>query len=216
MLDLGQPMHAFDAHKLADKKILVRAAKNKETIALLDGSTATLCSDDCVVTDGKNPIALAGIMGGKESAVSDLTNAIFLEAACFDASVIRKTSLRVKKRSESSARFEKDLDPAQTTTAIKRFLKLLDDAHIAYKADDSIISVGDDNAIKEIKITQAYIEQLLGISLTPQFVMNALTKLEFGVAQHKDSYIITVPSFRATKDIAIKQDIVEEIAALWI
>ena len=142
MLDLGQPMHAFDADKLSDKKIVVRNAKNKETIAVLDGQTLELTAEDCVITDGKKPIALAGIMGGKETAVDQNTKSVFLESANFDAAVIRKTAMRVKKRTESSARFEKSLDPHQTTTAIQRFLKLLDEQRIAYTASGSIVSVG--------------------------------------------------------------------------
>lgn len=215
MLDLGQPMHAFDVATLDTKSIVVRNAKNKETITLLDGTTVELASQDCVVTDGKKPIALAGIMGAKDTGVSQQTESIFIEAACFDATALRKTAGRLKKRTESSARFEKSLDPHQITIAIERFLKLLDDMKIKFKAQEPIIVVGSKNDQKEINISHAYIEQLLGITIDSQFVIKTLERLEFSVDHKNGVYHITVPSFRATKDIAIKQDIVEEIGRFY-
>lgn len=215
MLDIAQPMHAFDADVLAQKSIVVRNAKNKETIALLDGQTVELTDHDCIVTDGKNPIALAGIMGGKDSGVTCKTKTVFLEAANFDPASIRKTSGRIKKRSESSARFEKNLDFSGNILGIKRFLKLIDDAGISYKADDQILSLGKVPAQKTIAIEHDYIEKLLGVALAPAFISTTLQELEFGVAEKNGVYTITVPSFRATKDVGIKQDIVEEIGRLY-
>ncbi|GMU19072.1 MAG: phenylalanine--tRNA ligase beta subunit [Candidatus Babeliales bacterium] len=215
MLDLGQPMHAFDADALAQKSIVVRNAKNKETIALLDGQTVELTNYDCIITDGKQPIALAGIMGGKNSGVTCKTKSIILESANFDPAVIRKTSGRIKKRSESSARFEKNLDLSGNILGIERFLKLLDDAGITYKADDQILSLGKLPTAKTITIEHEYIEKLLGVSLAPAFISATLQELEFGVSEKNGTYTIIVPSFRATKDIGIKQDIVEEIGRLY-
>lgn len=215
MLDVAQPLHAFDADLLAHKTILVRNAKNKETIELLDGQTIELTDHDCVVTDGKKPIALAGIMGGKDSGVSTSTQSIFLEAAHFDPAAIRKTSARIKKRSESSARFEKNLDLMGNILGIQRFLKVLDDAGVTYQADEQIMSVGSVPVPKIITIEHAYIEKLLGVCLAPAFITATLQELEFGVSEKNGTYTITVPSFRATKDISIKQDIVEEIGRLY-
>lgn len=215
MLDLGQPMHAFDADTLAHKSIVVRHAKNKETISLLDGQTVELTNHDCIITDGKQPIALAGIMGGKDSGVTCKTKSIILESANFDPTVIRKTSARIKKRSESSARFEKNLDLSANILGIERFLKLLDDAGITYKADDHILSLGKLPVTKTITIEHNYIEKFLGVSLAPAFISATLQELEFGVSEKNGTYTISVPSFRATKDIGIKQDIVEEIGRLY-
>lgn len=227
MLDLGQPMHAFDVDKLnvlrdapsallrMNGEIIVRNAKNKEAITVLDGETLELTSDDCVVTDGQKPVALAGIMGGKESGVSTATQSIFLEAACFEAAVIRKTAMRVKKRSESSARFEKSLDPNQIITAIERYLKLLDENGIAYKASDPIIAVGKAPQQKTLEVAHTFIEQQLGVTIDSKFVVLTLEKLEFGVDYKNGIYKIVIPSFRATKDIAIKQDIVEEVGRFY-
>lgn len=215
MLDMSQPMHAFDADKLSQKSIVVRNAKNKESLNLLDGQTVELSDHDCVVTDGRHSIALAGIMGAKESGVTCKTKSVILESANFDPAVIRKTSGRVKKRSDSSARFEKNLDLSQNIVAIYRFLKLLDGAGISYTADDKILSLGKLPETKTISITHDYIEKLLGVSLAPAFISATLQELEFSVTEKNGTYSITVPSFRATKDVAIKQDIVEEIGRLY-
>lgn len=215
MLDLGQPMHAFDADTLAQNSIVVRNAKNKETIALLDGQAVELNNQDCVITDGKNLIALAGIMGGKDSGVTCKTKSIILESANFDPAAIRKTSARIKKRSESSARFEKNLDLTGNILGIERFLKLIDDAGISYQADDQILSLGKLPDPKTITIEHDYIEKLLGVSLAPAFISTTLQELEFGISEKNGTYTINVPTFRATKDISIKQDIVEEIGRLY-
>lgn len=216
MLDLSQPMHAFDAHQLKQNLILVRDAKNKESIQLLDGSTVELHSQDLVITDGIAPVALAGIMGGAHSGVqATQTQSIFLESANFDPACIRKTATRVKKRTESSARFEKDLDPSQNVAAIYRFLKLLDDAKISFVAQDPIISIKSSYVTKHITVKHSFIEQQLGVSVTSDFVINTLQVLGFAVDKQDDTYKIVVPSYRATKDINIKQDIVEEIGRFY-
>ena len=163
----------------------------------------------------KKPLALAGIMGGKESGVSAATQSILLEAACFDAAVIRKTAMRVKKRSESSARFEKSLDPNQIVIAIERFLKLLDENGITYKVNDPIIAVGKLAPQKKLEVHHAFIEQQLGVPIDPKFVIQTLQKLDFAVDNKDGIYHIVIPSFRATKDIAIKQDIVEEVGRFY-
>ncbi len=216
MLDLSQPMHAFDAQKLKQNLILVRDAKNKETIQVLDGTSVELTSDDLVITDGVDPVALAGIMGGAHSGVQTLqTESIFLESANFDPAVIRKTAVRAKKRTESSARFEKDSDPSQNVSAIYRFLKILDDAKISFVAQDPIISIKPSYVTKHITIKHSFIEQQLGVSITPDFIIKTLQMLGFAVDANNDTYKIVVPSYRATKDINIKQDIVEEIARFY-
>jgi phenylalanyl-tRNA synthetase beta chain len=217
MFDIGQPMHAFDVNKLNDATIEVRNAKNKETITLLDGQSVALSGDDCVITDGKKPVALAGIMGGKDTGIDakSPTLQIFLESANFDPVAIRKTAARIKKRSEASARFEKSLDPNQIILAIQRFLKLAEDGGISYVAADPIMVAGDQAPQKTIEVDHTYIEQLLGARLDPKFVITTLERLEFAVIPNKEMYQIGVPSFRATKDIANKQDIVEEIGRFY-
>lgn len=215
MLDLGQPMHAFDAGALQSSSIIVRDARTKKSLALLDGTTVELTAQDCVIATDKKPVALAGIMGGKESAVSLQTTSLFLEAACFDATAIRKSSARVKKRTEASARFEKSLDPSAGIVALERFTYLLSENNISFHAADAIISIGTLPEIKKIILTHSFIEQRLGISLAPEFIQKTLTVLDFGVNYTHGEYHITVPTFRATKDVAIKEDIVEEIGRFY-
>src|SRR3990170_5779808 len=128
MLDISQPMHVFDVQKLQDRRIVPRMALNGEKLDLLDGQTITLTQNDLVITDGLKPIALAGVMGGLHSAEGDTTKEIFVEAANFDNASIRLSAAHHKIRTESSARFEKGLDPEQTLIALQRFLYLLNKA----------------------------------------------------------------------------------------
>lgn len=215
MLDVSQPMHAFDAALLLDKTIVPRMAKNKEKLTLLDEQEVELTSDDLVITDGKKPIALGGVMGGLHSGISASTKSMFIESANFDATTIRRTSTRIKTRTEASARFEKSLDPNQNVTAIVRFLKLLHDQGINIETVQEIASVGALMDEPVINVTHEFLEQRLGATLAPDFVTKTLRTLEFKVQDNNGEYSITVPSFRATKDISIKEDIVEEVARFF-
>ena len=215
MLDIGQPMHAFDADQLPSKTIEGRLARKGEKLTLLDNKKITLTTNDYVITDGKTPISLAGIMGGKGSGLSMKTTALFLESAHFDAGVIRRTAARFKIRTEASARFEKTLDPNQNIDAITRFLTLLDDENIDYKASDNIVSIGKEAESLAIFVEHDFIVKRLGTVLDPSFVTTTLQKLEFTVVQSGTgddiSYAIMVPTFRCSKDVTIKEDIVEEV-----
>lgn len=218
MFDVGQPLHAFDAQQIENDKIEARLAKSGESIRLLDGDTIELTSKDMVITDGRSPLALAGIMGGQESAVSLSTNEILLEAANFDATTVRIASAHHKKRTESSARFEKTLDPNQTIIGIERFLTLLKNAHVAYHASP-IINVGAESHPLHITIDHAYIQDRLGVSIDSQTITSLLELLGCTVkkdgSDEKISYHVTVPTFRSTKDIKIKEDLLEEIGRLY-
>lgn len=232
MLDLGQPMHAFDADALQSKKITITSAQSllrsplilsmskdegqaKEKLLLLDGEIIEVTPEDVVIADGGKAISLAGIMGGAQSGVSVHTKAILLESAHFDAITIRRTSARHKKRTEASMRFEKSLDPCQNVDALKRFLFLLSKAHIMYQAGDRIVSLGECPERRFITIKHAFIESRLGIIIKPDRVISILENIAFEVEQsveHDDVvYTIAVPSFRATKDVKIPEDIVEEV-----
>ena len=214
MCDVGQPMHAFDADKLSSSTITVRLAKNKEKITLLDGETVELVPQDMVVTDGKQPIALAGIMGGLSSGVTASTKTIFLESACFDAGMIRKTAIQVKRRTEASTRFEKTLDPHQNIIGTLRYIHMARSNGVldaGAQQVNPIISVGVLVVEPVITIKHQFIEKSLGVVLKETAVQDILKKLDFAVVYKDSIYTITVPSFRATKDIIIPEDIVEEI-----
>lgn len=219
MFDTSQPMHAFDAHRLDKSKIYARRARNKETITLIDDQMIELIDDDLVIADGNRPIALAGIMGGKETRVSSKTTALFLESANFNASTIRRSSHYHKIRTQASARFEKSLDPNQNTDALKRFVQLIIDAGIIDDISGEIISLGLPITSPIIHVSHQFIEDRLGISIAASFVRSTLEKLGFGVKENPSdnglAYTITVPTFRATKDVMIPEDIVEEIGRFY-
>lgn len=212
MFDIGQPMHAFDAEKLSSQIIEVRCAQQGESLLLLDGVTALFDGSECVVTDGTHPVSLAGIMGGENTSVTSSTRSLVIESANFDPTSIRITAARLKKRTESSSRFEKSLDPNQNTLALLRFLKLLDETSIAYHAEESIVSLGPLISEKTVIVEQRKIELMIGMTITQEKVYSILTHLGFGVVKKDDEYVVTVPTFRATKDISLPEDIVEEIA----
>ncbi len=215
MYDIGQPLHAFDARALNNKTITVRFAHTGEKLTLLDTTTIELTPQDCVVTDGQQPLSLAGVMGGLESSISPSTRQAFIESANFDAVTIRRTAIRHKKRTEASARFEKGLDPNQVVPSLLRFLKLLNEACIPHDAPGPIIVLGQDVAEEIIVIAHNLIEQRLGTAIAPERVHALLNRLGFGVREvSQDSvreYVITVPTFRGTGDIVLKEDIIEEL-----
>ncbi|KKP36141.1 MAG: Phenylalanine-tRNA ligase beta subunit [candidate division TM6 bacterium GW2011_GWF2_32_72] len=219
MQDLSQPMHAFDAAKLGADEILVRKAKKGEKLTILDGQKLELNEDDLVITNGKDPIALAGIMGGLHSGLSTKTKSIFLESACFDAGVIRRASAHHKIRTEASARFEKTLDPNQNVLAILRLLQILKDEEFDFKTATEISSLGENLRELKVKVDHSFLENKIGVELKPVFVKTILEKIGFDVVESKKdkdiAYTVTVPSFRCAKDITIKEDIAEEVARFF-
>ncbi len=217
MLDISQPMHAFDANKIHSGKMGPRFAKNGEKITLLDNETIELTNKDLIIADTQKPIALAGIMGGINSEVDNNTTALLIESANFDAATIRKTSTTIKKRTDASARFEKTLDLDQNVIAIERFIQILSTNNIKI-SKKTIHSLGIRNDPKIIEISHDFIENKLGTKTTEKFIIETLEKLEFIVKKidvNKIIYEITIPSFRATKDITIPEDIVEEIGRFF-
>lgn len=216
MLDMSQPMHAFDADKVSTQVIKTRMAKQGEELTLLDDTKVKLTSKDLVITDGTKAISLAGIMGGVGTGISSKTKSVFLEVAHFESSVIRPTSTRLRVRTEASARFEKGIDPNQNIAAIRRFLKILDDEKVAYKISGPIVSIGKLFKPYVIKISQDFIEQNLGVKISKKFISDSLKKIDFEIKPIKpDSYEIAVPTFRGTKNVTIAVDIVEEVGRFW-
>lgn len=216
MFDIGHPMHAFDAEKIGTNHVIGRCALEGEKIKLLDGDEVTLTSADYVIANGQVPISLAGIMGGQSTAVSKETHSLLLEAAHFDPATIRRTANRLKKRTESSARFEKNLDPNQNTAALLRYLKLMEDSGVAFTQAESIISLGALAQEKTIVLSHELIEQKIGIEIPSAQVERILAGLGFGVTKRLEGslpiYTVIVPTFRSTKDVTIPEDIIEEVA----
>ncbi len=218
MLETGNPLHAFDARFLRGCQIVVRNALAHETITTLDGQVRQLQKHDCVIADAEGPVALAGIMGGADSEIRPDTTEVVLEAANFDAPTIRRTAMRLGMRSESSARFEKALDPVLAEVAARRFLKLTlawnPQARIASQLADVGPFTKDAKPLSVIHTTGAYLRERLGVAadeLSDAWLDACLTRLEFGIARNGDALAVTIPSFRATKDVKIAEDLVEEL-----
>ncbi len=213
MLEIGQPCHAFDASKIFDQKIIVRRAKTDEKFVTLDEKEHTLTSDMLMIADAEKSLALAGIMGGLHSGINEDTTSIIFESATFDPSSIRKTSTRLALRTDSSARFEKSLDPNNAELGLRRLveltLQICKGASVASAVVDHYPKVAE---TKVIETSFAFLEQKIGIVLDHKKVIDILERLGFVVAKgKKGSLKITVPSWRATKDVSLPEDLVEEI-----
>jgi phenylalanyl-tRNA synthetase beta chain len=215
MLDLGQPLHAFDTDLLKTNLIAVGYAQNGQHLTLLDDQKIELTSHDCVVSDGVRPLALAGIMGGKDASINENTKKALVIAENFEAGVIRTSSTRHKVRTESSARFEKSLDPNQNTVGLLRYIKVLQDMDIRFKKPEAIPSLGALAQEITISITKDFITKRLGVQVSSDQIESTLTALGFGVLSFSgtegDYFQVTVPTIRATKDITRAEDIVEEV-----
>lgn len=207
----GQPLHAFD-YKLLGKNILVRQALENETIITLDGNKRDLLTSDIVITDGVKPVALAGVMGGANSSISDDTKDIVIEAAVFDPVSIRKTYTRLDLRSESSIRYEKGVDVNRTKLALDYTCYLFKTLCEATIASGDVYEGINNIANKEIKVTSDYISNYLGVKISKEEVIDILKRLEFGVEVSGEEIKVLVPNRRF--DISIKQDIVEEVGRI--
>jgi phenylalanyl-tRNA synthetase beta chain len=221
MLELGQPMHAFDLNELPlgnhkYPKMTVRSARVGETIKLLDETTRKLLPGDIIIADADDkPIDLAGIMGGDEGSISENTTHIFLESANFDGSSIRRTSRRLGLRTEASGRFEKGLDAELTVTALKRAAYLLQEicgAEVCSPVTDQFFS--SKQARPRIHLGFDRLQQVLGMHISPHDAKSILQRLGFQVPVTTKSNLEAVaPSWRA--DVSLTEDLIEEIIRIW-
>lgn len=214
MLELGQPMHAFDARVV--KNIEVGPANDKDTYTTLDGVTRTLTNEMLMIKNGDKYFGIAGVMGGLDSEILSDTTSVFLESACFNAGSIRRCALNLGLRTEASARYEKSLDPNMTDLAIKRLAYLLKEQNPDMVIASNLTDVYP-NPLKEEKILldKKTLSIYMGRTLEDETVRNILDKLGFKVEIEENYYDISVPTFRATKDIKIKEDLIEEIARIY-
>lgn len=215
-LDWGQPVHAYDAVKITNRTVKIRKAVVGEELLLLDGNKISLTIDDLVIADDRKPMCLAGVKGGVHDSVSPSTTAIFFEAANFEPSTVRRSALRHKTRTDSSARFEKTLDPNLALEAVQRFLALAKNTNLSLTTEPNIVALGAVAQPKIITIEHAFLEKRMGIALEPTQIKALLEPLEFGVAYDgAGKYTVTVPTFRASKDVAIQEDILEEVVRTY-
>jgi phenylalanyl-tRNA synthetase beta chain len=214
MLDIGQPMHAFDRRRV-EAGIGVRFAQPGESITTLDGVVRPLTDKDLLITSGGAPVAIAGVMGGLGSAVGDDTTSILLESATFHPSTVRRTSARLGHRTDASARFEKSLDPALAELGVRRFVLHLQAIQPQARAAGPLADPARwRHEPRKIALRKARLTQKLGVDLPDEEVEQILERLKFEVARGADGFTVTVPSFRATKDVTIEDDLIEEVGRM--
>ena len=215
LAELPQPMHAFDADKLAGDTIYVRNAREGERLEALNGETYELEPDDLVIADGEGPIALAGVIGGAASAISSTTRRIVFESANFEASGVRLTSARHKIRTDASVRFEKSLDPENTTRGLARALELLQVISPNARCVGGVVDVQAPRApLPSVHLPVSFVSRKLGLTITAGEIRRILNALGFGTDVHEDEFVVSVPTWRATKDISHRDDLVEEIGRM--
>ncbi len=211
LLELGQPLHAFDLDKL-NGAIEIRYARVGERLKLLNAQDADLQEDMLVIADGTGPVALAGVMGGAASAVDDGTADVFLESAFFAPSVIIGKSRRLGFVSDSSYRFERGVDFAATRIALDRATQLLLDICGGEAGAVSEV-LGELPARKPVKLRVPRVLRVLGVAVKSEEISQILSRLDMSFQQHGETFSVTPPSFRF--DIAIEEDLIEEIARVY-
>ncbi len=214
MFDVGQPTHAFDGDKVS--RIEVAVARPGETFTTLDGMARTLPEGTLMIQSGRRNVALAGIMGGAESEVTPATTTVLLESANFEPATIRRAAAAMGHRTEASARFEKALDPATTVLAIGRFVKLAG----AESPELSVVSTLSDGYPAprppiSVEVDLAFARRFIGVDVSRERAERILTSLEFRCEGGEgDTLVVGVPSFRATRDVTIEADVIEEISRI--
>lgn len=211
MLELGQPLHFYDADKLKNC-IEVRMAEEGEELTTLDNIKRVLSSDDIVISDGEKAIGLAGVMGGLDTEITDSTENVIIESAIFNSVKVRKTSQKIV-RSEASNRFEKGLDPNRTYMAVKRAAKLLSE----YAEGTVVGGISEFNtedlSDRKIEITYKKINDVLGTSIAKDSVLDVFRRLGFKYEDKGESAEVSVP--RRRLDISIKEDLIEEVGRIY-
>lgn len=214
MLELGQPMHAFDSRVVKD--IEVGLAEEGSTYTTLDGVERKLTNQDLMIKNGGKYFAIAGVMGGLDSEIVEDTNSIVLESACFEASTVRKTAIKLGLRTEASARYEKSLDPNMAIIATRRFIKLLEEENpsltLATAMTDIYPTIQEEN---HITLNKEYLYKYMGFDIDDKTVIDILESLSFKVENTNSSFEIIAPTFRSTKDISIAADVIEEISRIY-
>lgn len=214
MLEMGQPMHAFDSRKV--EKIRIKRFDNPFTFQTLDGVDRNIDENTLMICNGDTPVAIAGIMGGLDSEIVEDTTKLTLESATFDATSIRKSTVRLAHRTDASARYEKSLDPEMTVPAIARFVKLLMDMDEGVQVTSALT---DEYAFRypevQLDFNKSFVDRYTGIEINNDEIVNTLTALGFGVDLQGEDFSVKVPSWRVTKDVTIKADIIEEITRIY-
>ncbi|MGZ2417143.1 phenylalanyl-tRNA synthetase beta chain [Staphylococcus caledonicus] len=213
LLEYGQPLHMFDQDQIGSQEIVVRQAQTDETMTTLDNTERTLVDTDIVISNGKEPIALAGVMGGDFSEVTEQTTNVVVEGAIFDPVSIRHTSRRLNLRSEASSRFEKGIATEFVDEAVDRACYLLQ-TYASGEVLQDRVSAGDlGDFVTPIDITVDKVNQTIGFELSSGEIKAIFEQLGFKTTQDGETLTVEVPSRR--KDITIKEDLIEEVARIY-
>ncbi len=214
MLEMGQPMHAFDSRKV--EKIRIKKFDKPFTFKTLDEVERNIDENTLMICNDNTPVAIAGIMGGLDSEIVEDTTRLTLESATFDSVSVRKSTVRLAHRTDASMRYEKSLDPEMTVPAIGRFLDLL----LKIDPEVKVVSSLTDEYAKKydeinLEFDKAFVDKYTGIEISNETILNTLKSLGFKAECENDKFKVSVPSFRATKDVTMKADIIEEITRIY-
>lgn len=212
MLEIGQPLHAFDLTNVAGGRIIVRRANDGEQMETLDHTVRTFSSNDLLITDAEKPVAVAGVMGGVNSEVTDDTTSILLESANFDMVSVRHTARNLKLRTDASARFERGLDPELVEQAARRATQLILDLCPGATVRSWADAYPSPVERREVSLPFAKIGKVLGIEIPRETVLDVLTRLGFVPQISGKTLTVQVPTWRS--DVSIPEDIVEEVARI--
>ncbi|SDZ29563.1 phenylalanyl-tRNA synthetase beta subunit [Proteiniborus ethanoligenes] len=213
MLEVGQPLHAFDLDVLEGKKIIIRRAEEGEKIITLDDVERTLDSTMLVIADEKKPVGIAGVMGGEDSGVTEKTKNILIESANFNGRSVRLTSRKTSLRTEASAKFEKDIDPNLVDMACNRVCQLIEEigAGTVVKNHIDIYEGKLEERVMELSPEKA--NKLLGTSIEPMEMVRMLNALELKAKLENHRIVVEIPSFR--RDLEIEADLIEEVGRIY-
>ncbi|MBQ8320206.1 MAG: phenylalanine--tRNA ligase subunit beta [Clostridia bacterium] len=213
LLELGQPMHAFDADELAGREIIVRRANDGEKIITLDEKEFTLTKENLVICDGEKPVALAGVMGGLNSGIKESTKNVYFEAAKFARDNVRKTSRALGQSSDSSSRFEKGVDAYTNGVGMARALHLIEELGVGTVTDDCQDVCAVDLTPRKMTASLKKINALLGIEVPKDEVYSILTRLNFKPELDGDELTVEIPGYR--DDVDNYPDLAEEIIRMY-
>ncbi len=217
MLEIGQPLHTFDLAKLASSHIIVRRAKQGEIFVSLDETERKLSADTLVIADSSRAQAIAGIIGGQSSEVISTTTKLLIESATFESRGIRKTSLALGLRTEASIRYEKAQDPELAEIGIKRFIYLLKTICPTIKITSPLVDEYPGKPLPvSIELSPSWIVERIGSKIKYEEIKKILESLGFEIwNKDKDAWMVKVPSWRATGDVTIPEDLIEEVARIY-
>ena len=213
MLELGQPMHAFDRRQLDQNKIVVERAKQGEKFTTLDEVERTLDDTVLCIKNGDTTVALAGIMGGLDSGIKEDTTEIVFESACFDDVNIRVNSKKLNLRSESSSRFEKGVDPNLAELALDRACALICELGCGEVMEGTIDVYNNKKEVETLEVSSSWINKFLGTNIPKEDMKEYLDRLELKTTINGDTLEIKVPTFRI--DMHLKEDVAEEVARIY-